>query len=415
MKFKVGDKVELLYGGNKWPLMGYKNGEIYTVAKFPKDVIENHIKNGLIPITGGLQKRGYAKPEQLKLVEPKKTKKQRITELEERVAELERYDRSSDKHIESLEKQIASLLENQETLIKRLDTTERNAFSNMQNTQNLTYELNQLKKRVEELEELHKRKVTMRDVINKVLSEPETIEFEGQKYRKVDREAREGDVVICRNQKNLSQAYIKNGVPYKVGNNGQFEKENVLVYNNYHNRTPETIDVYEPIQQEKTPNQLRVEIIEKAKKFVEKYQAVRKENLHHDEGNIIAKYHWYETEFHAKGNKVTTVVWGLDSGGPKRSRVLAVGRAKCAPGDVFNKYIGMAIALGRALGLDVSEFENAVQPTKPVVGMLFETMGGEIREIGSSDFYSSQSGKSALKSQAVRDRKRIVDDSIARY
>lgn len=34
----------------------------------------------------------------------------------------------------------------------------------------------------------------------------------------------------------------------------------------------------------------------------------------------------------------------------------------CSKGDVFNFYIGRAIALGRALGIDVSYFENAVQP-----------------------------------------------------
>ena len=39
------------------------------------------------------------------------------------------------------------------------------------------------------------------------------------------------------------------------------------------------------------------------------------------------------------------------------------GIAKCMPGDVFNEHIGKAIALGRTLGLDVSEFEGAVQPT----------------------------------------------------
>ena len=35
------------------------------------------------------------------------------------------------------------------------------------------------------------------------------IEFEGQQYKKVDREAREGDVVICKNQMNTDLTPIK--------------------------------------------------------------------------------------------------------------------------------------------------------------------------------------------------------------
>lgn len=37
---------------------------------------------------------------------------------------------------------------------------------------------------------------------------------------------------------------------------------------------------------------------------------------------------------------------------------------------MFNEHIGKAIALGRALGLDVSEFENAVQPSHYAVGQI---------------------------------------------
>jgi hypothetical protein len=45
------------------------------------------------------------------------------------------------------------------------------------------------------------------------------------------------------------------------------------------------------------------------------------------------------------------------------------GIAKCAPGDVFNSHIGRAIALRRALGLDVpTEYTKAPQPTEPRVG-----------------------------------------------
>jgi len=53
-------------------------------------------------------------------------------------------------------------------------------------------------------------------------------------------------------------------------------------------------------------------------------------------------------------------------------KIYARGIAKCNPNDVFNEHIGKAIALGRALGLDVSEFEQAVQPTEFAVGQVVE-------------------------------------------
>ena len=59
-------------------------------------------------------------------------------------------------------------------------------------------------------------------------------------------------------------------------------------------------------------------------------------------------------------------------------KVYSKGIAKCHPDDVFNADIGKAIALGRALEKDISEFENAIHPTEPVVGHVVngsETLG----------------------------------------
>lgn len=58
-----------------------------------------------------------------------------------------------------------------------------------------------------------------------------------------------------------------------------------------------------------------------------------------------------EVLFTVNANKrtVTAVIRHI-SGGHK---VLSKGRAKCAPGDVFNEHIGKAVALRRALGLEV--------------------------------------------------------------
>lgn len=49
------------------------------------------------------------------------------------------------------------------------------------------------------------------------------------------------------------------------------------------------------------------------------------------------------------------------------------GIAKCAPNDCFNVHIGQAIALRRALGLDIPpEYVNAPQPEEPQVGDVVE-------------------------------------------
>lgn len=80
----------------------------------------------------------------------------------------------------------------------------------------------------------------------------ETIEFEGGTYRKVEREAREGDVVIS-NAK--SSSFVTKGKPYKVTSsdgdlilNGGTSLA-ISLYNV--GRTRETVDVYEPVEQAK--------------------------------------------------------------------------------------------------------------------------------------------------------------------
>lgn len=80
----------------------------------------------------------------------------------------------------------------------------------------------------------------------------DTIEFEGGKYRKVDRRAKSGDVVIFR--KNTSSA-ADNGVPYAVSSPTRSSLSTTFnswygalnVYHKSYGRTTETVDVYEPI------------------------------------------------------------------------------------------------------------------------------------------------------------------------
>lgn len=90
------------------------------------------------------------------------------------------------------------------------------------------------------------------DEIELVAHVEETIEFEGGTYRKVEREAREGDVVIS-NAK--SSSFVTNGKPYKVTSsdgdlilNGGTSLA-IGLYNV--GRTRETVDVYELIEQAK--------------------------------------------------------------------------------------------------------------------------------------------------------------------
>lgn len=87
--------------------------------------------------------------------------------------------------------------------------------------------------------------------------------------------------------------------------------------------------------------------------------------------------------------------------------VLTRGIAKCAPGDVFNSHIGRAIALRRALGLEVpTECTNAPAPREPRVGDIveysvnrYEIVTGPVRG------YQAQ-----LRSE-VAQKGRIIDDS----
>ena len=190
-------------------------------------------------------------------------------------------------------------------------------------------------------------------VVEEVLAN-DIIEFEGKQYKKVDREAREGDVVIFSN----SNVHYDSDKPYKVFKDAHF---------------------VDNVGQHKTANQQRAEIIEKAKKFVE----FNSKGMHVAAG--------FRTTISFSGPLVTDVlefvvneekrtVVALIKG--KTSKALyARGIAKCMPSDVFNEHIGKAIALGRALGLDVSEFEQAVQPTVAVGQVVTHKDGKENRII----------------------------------
>lgn len=169
------------------------------------------------------------------------------------------------------------------------------------------------------------------------------IEFEGKQYRKVDREAREGDVVM---QDVEHSAWMEKGHFYRVLSEGKVflgKGVEALLYTGWNGRTVDTVNVYELIKSKPlTSNQQRAAIIEKAKQFVEENQ---------------------DDYFHVEvdDEKRTVFTWKLITEGKIYKAITCL--ASCHSDDVFNEHIGKAIALGRALGLDVSEFEQAVQPT----------------------------------------------------
>lgn len=330
--FKVGDKVEIL---NKDVIEGgydLTNGKVYKIINIDEDgdisVIDDANDNLVI-----LQ-RNFAG---IKLAP---AKNQRITALEETVAKQGE-------------------------------------------------EINELKMIVEQL-----RKPST--VVEEALANVENIiEFEGKQYKKVEREARKGDVVILRGDK-LPRWFTKR-MKYKVESNEQImdsDGEMQCVYNPAADRTPETVDVYELIVEdkqdmppsewptdypfEKSPNQLRAEIIEKAKRFVEK----------HGEG------------FAFDGEENVIVATNLKKT-INDKYVALIGLSQCNPSDVFNEHIGKAIALGRALGLDVSEFEQAVQPSEHVIGHVVVREDGYEQEVKQLSYN--------------RDLYRIINDTNAIY
>lgn len=193
----------------------------------------------------------------------------------------------------------------------------------------------------------------------------DTIEFEGKKYKKVDRLAREGDVVIFNGVKEISKL-TEDNTPYAVMIDSKYKPTpDSFHYGVYEWGKKVGVDVYELIEHQnvedkpKTINELRGEIIEKAKVFVE---SDRHKDYHNDylvNVDGIGKYSC-EVEFVINERKCTVAALLK---GVATKKVRARGIAKCMSSDVFNAHIGKAIALGRALGLDVSEFEQAVQPT----------------------------------------------------
>lgn len=164
-----------------------------------------------------------------------------------------------------------------------------------------------------------------------------------------------------------------------------------------------------------TPNQQRKATIERAKAFVEENVKSVSNGNWRDSGIALAEECGpLRIDFVVNAEKRTVVALPKLQNIPSHTVSRAKAVAKCNPDDAFNADIGKAIALGRALGLDVSEFEQAVQPTEVVVGMRvdtassFKTMTIDSstsieRNLLGADVYESLHGAS------------ILDDTGAQY
>src|SRR5690606_23223541 len=128
------------------------------------------------------------------------------------------------------------------------------------------------------------------------------------------------------------------------------------------------------------------------------------------------KNRWYqadgvfdcEADFIVNREKRTVVVLlrGVGSG-----VIRAKGIAKCAPGDCFNVWIGKAIALRRALGLEVpTEYLNAPQPTEVRVGDVVDYEGYRVTVRPAGRLYRYDEGFCAIGSY-VAETGKIIDDS----
>ena len=133
-------------------------------------------------------------------------------------------------------------------------------------------------------------------------------------------------------------------------------------------------------REEKSANERRKEVIEKAKKFVvdTKTKAVSVVGI--TKGNETFRKKCTDVDFVINEEKRTVLALIKGAYCPK---LYGKGIAKCAPSDVFNVHIGKAIALGRAYGLPTSEFEQAPQPDEVVPGMVVS--GSETRGFYKTD------------------------------
>jgi hypothetical protein len=155
----------------------------------------------------------------------------------------------------------------------------------------------------------------------------------------------------------------------------------------------------------KSPQQRRDEIVEQAKRDVDYLKDV--DGLYTVESGSEFNYACY-SEFIVNKEKRTVVALLR---GFRTKWMRAKGFAKCAPQDCFNAHIGKAIALRRALGLEVpDEYLNAPQPTEVRVGDVILSKGNTYKITDSFGAAAYLKGYAQPGSPAAKAGK-VIDDS----
>lgn len=182
----------------------------------------------------------------------------------------------------------------------------------------------------------------------------------------------------------------------------------------------------------KSPNEQRKATIAEAKAFVETKTHYLQDSAKVKGGwtskqreNLTFCDYLTKAEFIVNAEKRTVVALIRYEHG---NEVKAKATAKYAPTDVFNVDIGKAIALGRALGLDVKRFEQAVQPSEVAVGQTIKYtdnlwLTGKTRDINEvtdvSIGFTDGKRFSAIKKPHINDYIGnafvITDDTEAKY
>lgn len=199
----------------------------------------------------------------------------------------------------------------------------------------------------------------------------EIINVDEPEYKTVKRAAKVGERILITNPDDDSVGTVGEVFTVTSACLGDVDVEEIRSYashfafraHEYEVIIPEQLPFVEEEPVKKlTPNQQRGELIERAKEFEE----VQKNNT----GNMtkrrgydspIDNIHLCDADFKVNDEKRTVVCLLRGQIG---GQVITRGIAKCMPGEVFNEHIGKAIALARALEIDVpEEFLNAVQPS----------------------------------------------------
>ena len=233
----------------------------------------------------------------------------------------------------------------------------------------------------------------------------------------VKRVAEVGERILITNA-GISGNYYKNGDILKVRG---FDFDNDILAEGFdlqieHDEYEVIIDNENPVPI-KSPNQQRAELIQRAREFVGRGIYRRRQLCGLSGDQISFRHRFCKLEFVVNEEKRTVVALIKSLHGKK----IYKGIAKCMPDEVFNADIGKAIALARALEIEIpQEFIHAIQPDKKVLGMIVgkvvhrDVDEGYTSVVSKPGKYRRGGRRSAINSDFVR-LSTIIDDTNAQY